>query len=107
MTDTTMTETTMTETAEPGTTVAGPAEAGARIEADRGEIDALDGRIIELLTERVQVSARIQRTRVGSGGPRTVFAREMDILARYRDGLGADGTRIAMDVLKLCRGENR
>ncbi|MFE4869782.1 chorismate mutase [Streptomyces sp. NPDC056682] len=80
-------------------------EAGARIEADRVAIDCLDVRIIDLLAERARISARIQQSRMHSGGPRMVFSREMDILSRYQDGLGADGTQIAMNVLKLCRGE--
>ncbi|MFG2712107.1 chorismate mutase [Streptomyces goshikiensis] len=74
------------------------------IEGDRREIDGLDARIIELLGQRARVSARIQRNRVSAGGPRTVLAREAEVLGRYQDGLGATGTPIAMNVLKLCRG---
>ncbi|MFC9242586.1 chorismate mutase [Streptomyces sp. NPDC057136] len=77
----------------------------SRIEEDREKIDGLDVRIIELLVQRARISARIQQSRINSGGPRMVFSREIDILARYRDGLGADGTKMAMNVLKLCRGE--
>ncbi|MFF2331287.1 MULTISPECIES: chorismate mutase [unclassified Streptomyces] len=80
------------------------ADVAAGIEEDRAVIDSLDAQVVELLAQRARVSARIQRRRVRSGGPRTVFSREMDVLARYRDALGTDGTRIAMDVLRLCRG---
>ncbi|MCX4546207.1 chorismate mutase [Streptomyces sp. NBC_01565] len=74
------------------------------IEGDRREIDGLDARIIELLGQRARVSARIQSNRISTGGPRTVLAREAEVLGRYQDGLGATGTPIAMNVLKLCRG---
>ncbi|MFH8993205.1 chorismate mutase [Streptomyces sp. NPDC017940] len=75
-----------------------------QIEESRTTIDSLDTHIIKLLTRRAEISAAIQKIRTGSGGPRTVFTREMDILAHYRRGLGEHGTHIAMDVLKLCRG---
>ncbi|MFK0259464.1 chorismate mutase [Streptomyces sp. NPDC090445] len=75
-----------------------------RIEGDRRAIDGLDARIIELLTQRARISDRIQRSRISSGGPRTVLAREAKVLSRYQDGLGPTGTPIAMSVLKLCRG---
>ncbi|CAM5564610.1 hypothetical protein GCM10010256_73380 [Streptomyces coeruleorubidus] len=76
----------------------------SRIRQERDAIDALDAHIIELLTQRARVSSGIQKLRTDAGGPRTVFTREMEILARYRDGLGECGTQIAMSVLKLCRG---
>ncbi|MFJ9774031.1 chorismate mutase [Kitasatospora sp. NPDC101157] len=76
----------------------------AQIAADRLKIDELDTRIIELLAQRALISRGIQERRIGAGGPRTVFGREMDILARYRDELGASGTQIAMSVFELCRG---
>ncbi|KOU66929.1 chorismate mutase [Streptomyces sp. NPDC054949] len=74
------------------------------IERDRREIDGLDARIIELLGQRARVSARIQGNRINAGGPRTVLAREAEVLGRYRHGLGATGTPIAMHVLQFCRG---
>jgi chorismate mutase len=76
----------------------------SRIRLERDAIDAIDAHIIELLTQRARVSSGIQKIRTDSGGPRTVFTREMEILGRYRDGLGEHGTQIAMSVLKLCRG---
>ncbi|WP_326586876.1 chorismate mutase [Streptomyces sp. NBC_01294] len=75
-----------------------------RIEGDRRAIDGLDARIIELLAQRSHISDRIQKNRIGSGGPRTVLAREAEVLSRYQDGLGPKGTPIAMSVLRLCRG---
>ncbi|MFF1511199.1 chorismate mutase [Streptomyces sp. NPDC058326] len=74
------------------------------IAEDRVAIDALDGEIIDLLARRAAISARIQQSRIDTGGPRTELSREMDILARYRDGLGSYGTQVAMSILKLCRG---
>ncbi|MFD3336389.1 chorismate mutase [Streptomyces sp. NPDC058700] len=74
------------------------------IDQERLAIDELDGHIIELLARRARISDRIQRSRMGSGGPRTELNREMDVLAHYRDGLGPYGTQVAMSVLKLCRG---
>ncbi|GHI86258.1 chorismate mutase [Streptomyces xanthophaeus] len=75
-----------------------------RIEGDRRTIDGLDARIIELLTQRARISDRIQRNRIGSGGTRTVLAREAEVLGRYQEVLGPRGTPIAMSVLRLCRG---
>ncbi|MFF4056168.1 chorismate mutase [Streptomyces sp. NPDC001668] len=80
------------------------ADSASRIDQERKAIDTLDARIIELLAQRAQVSSGIQKMRTDAGGPRTVFTREMEILARYRDGLGECGAQIAMNVLKLCRG---
>jgi chorismate mutase len=78
-----------------------------RIENDREEIDGLDAAIIELLQRRMRISQRIQRQRMSGGGPRTVLAREMTVLHRYRSEFGASGTAIAMNVLELCRGAAR
>jgi chorismate mutase len=80
------------------------ADNASRIDQERQAIDTLDAHIIELLAQRARVSSGIQKIRTDAGGPRTVFTREMEILARYRDGLGECGAQIAMNVLKLCRG---
>ncbi len=74
------------------------------IQRDREAIDSLDASIIELLRRRMATSRRIQQRRVSGGGPRMVLAREMAILHRYREELGAPGTAIAINVLELCRG---
>jgi chorismate mutase len=78
--------------------------ASAEIDEARQAIDELDGRIMALIRERMAVSERIQRTRIASGGRRVNLAREMDILRRYREGLGQPGTALAMTLLELCRG---
>jgi chorismate mutase len=86
------------------TTTTAAATASAEIDEARQAIDELDGRIMALIRERMAVSERIQRTRIASGGRRVSLAREMDILRRYREGLGQPGTALAMTLLELCRG---
>ncbi|HZG02134.1 MAG TPA: chorismate mutase [Streptomyces sp.] len=75
-----------------------------RIAEERGRIDELDRRIIDLVHERMEVSARIQRARIEAGGRRVNLSREMEILTRYREELGRPGTSLAMTLLELCRG---
>ncbi|MDG9705632.1 chorismate mutase [Streptomyces sp. DH37] len=86
------------------TTPAAATGAEERIAEDRGRIDELDRRIIALVRERVEVSARIQRARIEAGGRRVSLSREMEILTRYRERLGRPGTSLAMTLLELCRG---
>jgi chorismate mutase len=74
------------------------------IAADRERIDELDARITDLVRERMAVSARIQRTRIATGGRRVHLARETRIIARYSEALGRPGTALAMTLLELCRG---
>ncbi|UYQ63910.1 chorismate mutase [Streptomyces peucetius] len=74
------------------------------ISGARERIDALDDRIIGLIQERMAVSAVIQDARIASGGRRVNLAREMEVLAHYRDALGKPGTSLAMTMLELCRG---
>ncbi|GAB3128329.1 hypothetical protein GCM10027160_53760 [Streptomyces calidiresistens] len=84
---------------------------GARTPAAAGEIgdarrliDDLDERIIGLIRERMEVSDRIQRARIASGGRRVHLAREMEVLRHYGDALGRPGTDLAMTLLELGRG---
>jgi chorismate mutase len=70
----------------------------------RDRIDDLDGRIIELIQERIGVSAEVQQARMASGGRRLSLNRGMEILTRYSDALGRPGTTLAMTLLELCRG---
>ncbi|MGK5451121.1 MULTISPECIES: chorismate mutase [Streptomyces] len=92
-----------TTTPTPAATGAG-AGADERIAEDRERIDELDRRIIRLVRERMEVSARIQQARIGAGGRRVNLSREMEILTRYRERLGRPGTSLAMTLLELCRG---
>lgn len=93
------------------TTAPAPAGTGARtdeavalIAGARGRIDDLDTRIIALVTERMAVSAEIQRARIASGGRRVSLSREMEVLNHFSDELGRPGTTLAMTLLELCRG---
>ena len=77
---------------------------GEVVAGGRARIDELDQRIIALVQERMATSAEIQAARLAAGGTRVSLNREMEILARYRDALGPQGTEVAMQLLQLCRG---
>jgi chorismate mutase len=81
-----------------------PQSPDAVIAAGRATIDDLDRRIIALIDERVAASKDVQRTRLAAGGRRVQLSREMEVIARYREGLGKPGTSVAMTLLELCRG---
>jgi len=70
----------------------------------RQHVDELDTAILELVARRRLASQEIQQLRVAAGGPRIQHARERAILARYRDCLGIEGSKLALTVLELCRG---
>lgn len=70
----------------------------------RKRIDEIDATIIQLWQERAAISQRIGATRVASGGTRLVLAREREILDRFRQELGADGTQLALLILRAGRG---
>jgi chorismate mutase len=70
----------------------------------RGQIDALDAAIVQLVAERARLSHRIQTARMSSGGTRVELGRERVILDTYRDALGAQGPHLADAVLQVCRG---
>jgi chorismate mutase len=70
----------------------------------RARIDEIDQQIIDLVRQRVGVSAAIQQARIASGGRRVELSREMEVIGRYRDALGKPGTSVAMSLLDLCRG---
>jgi chorismate mutase len=69
----------------------------------REEIDYLDGEILRLVKRRAEVSQQVGQARMAAGGPRIVYNREMDVLARYRE-LGPEGRELAMILLRLGRG---
>jgi chorismate mutase len=75
----------------------------ADIDKLREEIDWLDAEILRLVKRRVEVSQTIGAARMAAGGPRIVYNREIDVLARYRD-LGPEGRKLAMALLNLGRG---
>jgi len=85
----------------------GPAPAAApdqRIAALRLRIDEIDNAIIRLWQERAAISQEVGATRVASGGTRLVLSREREILDRFRTALGADGTQLALLILRAGRG---
>ncbi|MCI2419410.1 chorismate mutase [Saccharopolyspora sp. K220] len=69
----------------------------------REEIDYLDAEILRLVKRRAEVSRQVGAARMAAGGPRIVYNREMDVLARYRE-LGPEGRELAMILLRLGRG---
>lgn len=80
------------------------AEAAARILAMRDRINEIDSALIALWQERAALSQQVGATRVASGGTRLVLSREREILERFRRELGADGTQLALLVLRAGRG---
>ena len=74
------------------------------IAALRARLDEIDQTIIDLWRERAAISQEVGATRVAAGGTRLVLSREQEILNRYREAIGADGTQLAMLVLRAGRG---
>jgi chorismate mutase len=79
-------------------------EPAASIADMRQRIDEIDATIIRLWRERAAISQRVGATRVANGGTRLVLSREREILDRYRTELGADGTQLALLILRAGRG---
>jgi chorismate mutase len=75
-----------------------------RIAELRARLDEIDATIIRLWLERAAISKEVGKTRLAAGGTRLVLSREQEILARYREALGTDGTELAMLVLRAGRG---
>jgi chorismate mutase len=88
----------------------GAGGAGDRPAADqhiaglRTRIDEIDAAIISLWQERAAISREVGATRVASGGTRLVLSREREIMERFREALGADGTQLALLILRAGRG---
>ncbi|WP_327253949.1 chorismate mutase [Streptomyces sp. NBC_01244] len=74
--------------------------------AHRSDIDEVDRRLISLIKERIQISSRVQKARMGAGGPRIVYYREEQILGTYERELGSSGEAIARVLLELGRGQD-
>ncbi|MFY1687864.1 chorismate mutase [Plantactinospora sp. WMMB782] len=88
---------------EPGTGTSAP-DASEHILGLRDRIDQIDRELIALWRERAALSQQVGRTRMASGGTRLVLAREREILDRFREALGADGTQLALLLLRAGRG---
>jgi len=85
-------------------TGAGETLAADEIRAMRERIDEIDQAIIDLWLERANLSQRVGKTRMASGGTRLVLSREREIVERFREALGADGTQVALMILRAGRG---
>jgi chorismate mutase len=94
--------------AAPAGTSDAPAAPGPSPEVHIGElrrrIDEIDATLIRLWLERAAISREVGATRVASGGTRLVLAREQEIMARFREALGADGAELANLILRAGRG---
>jgi chorismate mutase len=86
------------------TTGAGEPLAADEIRAMRERIDEIDQTIIDLWLERARISQEVGKTRIASGGTRLVLSREREIVERFREALGPDGTQIALMILRAGRG---
>ena len=78
--------------------------ANSRISDLRARIDEIDATLIKLWRERAAISQQVGATRMANGGTRLVLSREQEILNRFRQALGADGTQLAMLILRAGRG---
>ena len=85
-------------------TGAGETLAADEIKAMRERIDEIDQAIIDLWLERARRSQQVGKTRMASGGTRLVLSREREIVERFREALGADGTQVALMILRAGRG---
>ncbi|MEU4239375.1 chorismate mutase [Actinoplanes sp. NPDC026619] len=85
-------------------TGAGETLAAEEIIAMRERIDEIDQAIIDLWLERARISQAVGKTRMASGGTRLVLSREREIVERFREALGPDGTQIALMILRAGRG---
>jgi chorismate mutase len=70
----------------------------------RNRIDEIDAAIVALWKERAAISQEVGKTRVAAGGTRLVLSREREILERFSAELGADGTQLALLILRAGRG---
>ncbi|GAA2620910.1 chorismate mutase [Paractinoplanes durhamensis] len=86
------------------TTGAGDPLSADEIRAKRERIDEIDQAIIDLWLERASLSQEVGKTRMASGGTRLVLSREREIVERFREALGPDGTQIALMILRAGRG---
>jgi len=79
-------------------------EPDTHIAALRARNDEIDATLIRLWQERAAISQEVGSTRVAAGGTRLVLSREREILERFRSALGADGTQLALLILRAGRG---
>ena len=71
----------------------------ASIAEQRKIIDGLDKQIIELLKQRGDAAAVVQKIRTSNGGQQTDTSREQEVIANYTAGLGAGGATVAKAII--------
>jgi chorismate mutase len=71
----------------------------ASIAEQRKIIDGLDKQIIELLKQRAEAAATVQKIRTSTGGSQTDPSREQEVIANYTAGLGAGGASVAKAII--------
>ena len=76
----------------------------AEIQRYREEINRLDREILDAVKRRSDISKAIGKTRMGSGGTRLVYTRELAIINQFREELGEEGPALANILLRLGRG---
>ena len=94
----------MTAETKDDKTGAGAAPAADEIRGIRERIDQIDQALIDLWLERARLSQQVGKTRMASGGTRLVLSREREIVERFRESLGPDGTQVALLLLRAGRG---
>ncbi|WP_433545015.1 chorismate mutase [Streptomyces sp. CA-294286] len=67
------------------------------------ELAELDDQLIALVLRRARRARDVQLVRRTSGRPMSPLARENEMLRRYAQRLGREGTAIALAVLALSR----
>jgi chorismate mutase len=67
-------------------------------------IDRLDGEIIRLWQERVDLADEITRLRAGNGGPRYRHAEHTRLVTRYQEMLDTDGVQLAQLLIRHTLG---
>ncbi|MFR9729470.1 chorismate mutase [Saccharopolyspora sp. MS10] len=80
-----------------------PIVADADLQTLRKQIDQLDAELLDVIQRRSEISRAIGAARTAAGGPKIVYNRELEVLARFR-ALGAEGKELAMILLRLGRG---
>jgi chorismate mutase len=78
--------------------------AAAEISRLREQLDAVDVELIQVVHRRIALSKQIQTVRISHGGRRREHSRELNIVNTYVDGLGRNGSQLALTLLELCRG---
>lgn len=71
----------------------------ASIAEQRKIIDGLDKQIIELLKQRGEAAATVQKIRTSTGGQQTDTSREQQVISTYTAGLGAKGESVAKAII--------